>query len=154
LIFNVNEKVLCSYYNPLPFLKYTPALSKKLVPLRQYYIVQTTIYRGIMVFKATFTIFQLYRGGHFYWWTKPECPEKTNDLQEVTDKLDHIMLYREHLIWAGFTLTMLVVIGTDCIGSYKSIYHKITTMTAPLPPPLPPLYIEKGTEHTCTSLYF
>ena len=71
LIFNVNEQVLCSYYNPLPFLKYTPALSpgtvKKLVPLRQYYIVQTTIYRGIMVFKATFTIFQLYRGGHFYW---------------------------------------------------------------------------------------
>jgi len=33
---------------------------------------------------------------------------------------------------AGFKLTMLVVIGTDCIVSYKSNYHMITTMTAPL----------------------
>jgi hypothetical protein len=32
----------------------------------------------------------------------------------------------------GFKLAMLVVIGTDCIGSYKSNYHMITTMTAPL----------------------
>jgi len=27
---------------------------------------------------------------------------------------------------------MLVVIGTDCIGSHKSNYHTITTITAPL----------------------
>jgi hypothetical protein len=26
---------------------------------------------------------------------------------------------------------MLVVIGTDCIGNYKSYYHTITTTTAP-----------------------
>ena len=30
------------------------------------------------------------------------------------------MLYQVHLACAGFELTMLVVIGTDCIGSYKS----------------------------------
>ena len=31
----------------------------------------------------------------------------------------------------GFKLTTLGVIGTDCIGTYKSNYHTIMTMTAP-----------------------
>ena len=40
-------------------------------------------------------------------------------------------LYRVHLSCAWLELTTLVVIGTDCIGSSKSNYHTITTMTAP-----------------------
>jgi hypothetical protein len=45
-------------------------------------------------------------------------------------QLYHIMLY---LAWERFELTTLVVIGTDCIGSYKFNYNAITTTTHPLP---------------------
>ena len=43
------------------------------------------------------------------------------------------MLYQVHLALAVFELTTLVVIGTDCIGSYQSNYHMITTTMAPMP---------------------
>jgi hypothetical protein len=44
----------------------------------------------------------------------------------------HIMLWWVQLAWAGFELTMLVVIGTDFTGSCKSICHTITATTAPI----------------------
>jgi hypothetical protein len=51
-----------------------------------------------------------------------EQAEKTTDLPKVTDKLYHIMLYWVNLAWAGFELTTLMVIDTECIGSYKLNY--------------------------------
>ena len=38
----------------------------------------------VMVLNATFKIFQLCRGGQFYWWRKHEWLEKTIDLSQVT----------------------------------------------------------------------
>ena len=61
-----------------------------------------------------------------------ECLDKTTDLSQVTDKLYDIILHRAHLTCAGFELTTLLVIGSDCIGSFKSSYHMITTTIVPV----------------------
>ena len=89
------------------------------------------VYSGgsVMMFNATFNNISFYRGDQFNWWRKPE---KTIDLSQVTDKLYSKILYRAHLVLAGFELTTLVVIGTDCIGSCNFNYHTITTTTAPV----------------------
>ena len=42
------------------------------------------------------TIFQLYRGDQFHWWRKPEYPEKTTDLPQVTDKFNVVSSTPRH----------------------------------------------------------
>ena len=50
---------------------------------------------------------------------------------QVTHKLySRMLLCRVHLASAGFELTTLVMSGTECICSYKSNYHSITSTTA------------------------
>ena len=85
--------------------------------------ISKSLFVCLMVFNTTFNNLSVIS------WRSVLLVEKTTDLLQVTDKLDHIMLYTSP--WSRFELITSVVIGTDCIASGKSNYHAIMTTTVP-----------------------
>jgi hypothetical protein len=72
----------------------------------------------LFCFMPLSTIFQLCRGGQFYWWKKPEYPETTTNLSKVTDKLYHMSGIRTH----SFRIIAFQMVTND--HTYNAITHK------------------------------
>ena len=64
-------------------------------------------------------------------WRKPE---KTYHLPQIIDQLYHIMFIEYTSPLAGFELSTIVIIDTDCKGRCKSNYHTSTTTTTLISP--------------------
>ena len=83
-----------------------------------------TSFVGLWCLTSLSKIFQLCRGGQFYWWKKPAYPQKTTDLSQVSEKLlSHNVGSSTPRHEQGSNSRL------DC--SCKSNCHTVTSTTAP-----------------------
>ena len=74
---------------------------------------------GLWCLAPLSTIFQLYRGGQFYYWRKPEYQEKTTDLPQVT------CLTLVEMFYVGLHQLCLKIYGAVKIRLIKIVCHFI-----------------------------
>ena len=114
------EHSLLFYFKFTNCFKYYISHSTNILFIVQYMPKQLSC---LMVFNATFNNISVISWRSVLLVEETGVPENTTDMSQVTEKLYHIMLYTSPC--SRFELAS-VVIGTDCIGCWKSNYHNIT----------------------------
>ena len=85
----VRVMVFIATFNNISVKSWMSVLLLQETGIRTHFVSGDMIGLGICCLSPPSTIFQLYRGGQFYWWRKPEDPEKTTDLPRIRQTLLH-----------------------------------------------------------------